>query len=117
MAYIAVTASIAMLCLDGWFRGQLVKAHSRLDCNVPTMVLVTSVAICVLWAASLMFTVWGWIVSYRYFDKHYNLEKSKNKVGLHILTSSLKAAASFYIIFHGFSVLSWVSSNINIYFN
>ena len=100
MAYISVILSTLMLCEESLKnRRNATPTLTELGANLPTTKLLFAIATLLLWLVSLIYSTYGWIV-------YYNSNSNDRLTGSYL--SNLRAAISFYLIFHTLSVLSWV---------
>lgn len=105
VAYVAVIDSLAMICGELFTHGRLVTRQVTLGMNRSTLVLLMALVSTVLWVASLIYSIWAFVVTCRSWDKYGvlpNYLPSK---------SDLTPPVAFYIIFHSLSVTSWVESS------
>jgi hypothetical protein len=95
VAYLSIILSLLMLCEES-LRRNTTPTHLR--SIFPTMKILFSIAMGLLWLASSLYSLWVWITLNGSLKGIYYRDTD---------LSSIRAAASFYIIFHFFSVVSW----------
>jgi hypothetical protein len=96
VAYLSIILSLLMLCEKSLRRNTMA---TQLGSIFSIMKVLASIAMSLLWLASCTYSLWGWIT----------LNDNLKNMGYddHTDFSSLRAAASFYIIFHALSIVSW----------
>ena len=115
-SYISMILSLIMLCEEGWKRETATSTAAPLGGNVQTLKLVVGILMFLLWLATLILSLWGWIIFNDILGKleHLSGNNMWSKNGLEG-RPSMRAAAAFYIIFQALSVMSWVKRYIRIH--
>ena len=99
VAYISIILSLLMLCKESLKKTtNVMPTLTPLGANFPTTRLLVAIAMLLLWLASLIYSLWGWIVVNKRLKRYYG-ERDP---------SDIRAAGAFYIIFHTLSAMSWV---------